>query len=313
MRWLRQVGRASVWALVLLLMSSVALAQPTPAEKDEARQHARAGQQAFAKGDFVEAITRFEAAEAIIHAPPHLLFIARSKRELGKLAAAYVVYQQLVKEDLGSGAPAPFLRAQKEGNAELEALEPQLGRLFIEVSGTSDATIELDGEVSTTGTVIVDPGEHEVTARAAGYVTAVEKITVHAGGSPTRVTLKLSPIVPEGEQPEAPPPPEDDGFELMPILPWAVIGLGGAVLLVGAITGGVATAKVSDIRDQCPESPCSPVLADDKESATTFATASTVSFIVGGIIAAGGVSWLLVNILTTDDELGGHVTIRGTF
>lgn len=299
--------------LMLLLVSSAALAQSSPADKDEARKQARAGQEAFAKGDFSEAIARFEAAEAIIHAPPHLLFIARAKRELGKLAAAYAVYQRLVKEDLGSNAPGPFVRAQKEGNTELEALEPRLGRLFIDVSGTSGATIQLDGEPTAPGTVIVDPGEHEVTASAEGYVTAVEKVMVNAGGSPTRISLKLVAVERETGPVEPPPPVEDDDFEIMPILPWAVIGLGGAVLLIGAITGGVATAKVSDIRDQCPESPCSPVLADDKESATTFATASTVSFIIGGIIAAGGVSWLLVNVLTTDDELGGHVTIRGTF
>jgi hypothetical protein len=160
----------------------------------------------------------------------------------------------------------------------------------------------------------VDPGELEVVATADGYYPARETVTVSAGGSPAKVTLTLLPIAETPhDEPPAPPPVEEGEFEILPILPWAVIGLGAAGLAVGAITGGVATAKVGDIRDQCPQSPCPADLADDKDSAITFATVSTVTFIVGGLIAAGGVTWLLIDVMSTEEEVGGNLTFRGSF
>lgn len=308
-----------MWRLLGILVASLMLVVAgTPAlaqgNKDTARKHFREGHAAFKKGDFEAALTSFETAEEHFHAPPHLLFIARTKVKLGKLAEAYDVYKRLVDEELAPTAPGPFKRAQTEGRADLEKLEPQLGRIFVEVTGASDATITIDGRPVTDGSVVVDPGKYEVVASADGYDPATESVEV-TPGAPTRVTMKLTVVLPkEPPKPQAPIADADDGeLDLMEILPWAVIGLGAAGLAVGAITGGMAAGKVSDIRDQCPNNPCSPALADDKDSATSLATASTVSFIVGGIIAAGGISWLLVNVTTAEDEVGGQVTIRGTF
>ncbi|MGC4065119.1 MAG: hypothetical protein QM784_10830 [Polyangiaceae bacterium] len=64
---------------------------------------------------------RFNRAEKLVHAPTHLLYIARSNVKLGYLVRAQEAYQQLIREQLGASAPQAFRDAQ--GAAERELAE----------------------------------------------------------------------------------------------------------------------------------------------------------------------------------------------
>lgn len=86
------------------------------------------------------------------------------------------------------------------------------------------------------------------------------------------------------------------------ILPWLLVGVGGAALVAGTITGLMALDKTSGIEDNCPGDICPPEydLEGERDSASSLATATDVLLIGGGLIAATGV--VLLFVLDDDTE-----------
>ena len=82
----------------------------------------------------------------------------------------------------------------------------------------------------------------------------------------------------------------------MRTLGFVALGVGGASLLTGAITGGLATSKHGEISDQCPNDECleSLMLEDDIKSFQVMGNVSTATFIVGGVLATTGLVLVLV-------------------
>ena len=94
--------------------------------------------------------------------------------------------------------------------------------------------------------------------------------------------------------PPPPPPPADDGPG---VGPWVVIGVGGAAIVAGAITGVLALGAVGDIEDECPDDVCPSdydELEEDRDDARTLVTATDFLLLGGAVVAAGGVAWLLL-------------------
>ena len=71
-------------ALAALLLAAATLASPVLAQdaKGEARQLGIEGVKAFEAGDWQGAVSRFQKAEELYHAPTHLLYIARAQVKL---------------------------------------------------------------------------------------------------------------------------------------------------------------------------------------------------------------------------------------
>ena len=101
---------------LVLLGSTVALGQ-TDLERATARDAANSGRAAFDSGQYEKAIDQFTRAEQLVHAPPHLLFLARSQAKLGKLVAAHETYLKITRETLKSNAPKAFRRCAAGGGA----------------------------------------------------------------------------------------------------------------------------------------------------------------------------------------------------
>jgi len=72
-------------------------------------------------------------------------------------------------------------------------------------------------------------------------------------------------------------------------------GVGGAGLVVGAITGIIALGKAGDLKDQCTagKSSCPPTAQSDIDSYKSVGTISTIGFIVAGVGGVAGVVLLL--------------------
>ena len=294
-----------------LLLVTAAFAQPvraqSAAERGEARKHADAGRQHFEAGELEDAIARFEQAEAIIHAPPHLLYVARAHRRAGRWLMAAEVYQKLVGEKLGANAPPPFHEALAAGAAELDDLGAKIPKLAIAVRGPASGTaqVTVDGKPASVAPFAVDPGEHRVVASADGFVDQSEQVTVAEGAGVVAVTLSLEAAA---AGPVAPPPAEAEGGDF-PIPPVVLLGAGAAFVVVGAVTGGLALGTASELRDACPSNPCpteNQSLADD---ANLLATLSTIGLVVGGLAMAGGATWLVLE-LTGGDGDGGETALR---
>jgi tetratricopeptide (TPR) repeat protein len=75
------------------------------------------------------------------------------------------------------------------------------------------------------------------------------------------------------------------------VAPYIVAGLGAAGLVAGAAFGLVANSK----HDNAASERVQQTAIDQQDSAKSLATISTISFIAGGVLLAGGVTWWLLD------------------
>jgi len=90
------------------------------------------------------------------------------------------------------------------------------------------------------------------------------------------------------KKPPPPAPPPENPHHT--IFPYVVGGVGAAGLVVGSVFGLMAISHRNDARTE----PVQQTAIDLDSKAQTQATISTVSFVVGGVLLAGGVAWWLI-------------------
>jgi hypothetical protein len=296
-------------------VGSTAHAQ-SDADRATARALAREAEDAFKKNDFGRAADLYGRADALVHAPTLLLGLGRAQAGLGKLVAAQETFARIVREGVAPGAPPAFAKALETAKEELEALAPRIPTVIIQVTGAPSATVTLDGAPVPSASLgvkrPVDPGKHVVQAKADGYAPAEATFTIAERKSET-VTLELKrtggvapvPVVappPASTPPPAEPapakPPEPADQPAAPsstrkILGWVALGVGAGGIGMGAVTGGLALGKHGKLADACTDGRCSPDQAGVITNYHTLSTLSTVGFIAGGALAAGGVILIL--------------------
>ncbi len=126
-------------------------------------------------------------------------------------------------------------------------------------------------------------------------------------------TTTPQPTKPKAIPPQAPPQTSDNSTNFTTdILPWTLIGIGGAALIAGSITGILALDKTSDIEDNCPGNVCPSDydLQSNRDSADTLSTFTDVLLIGGGIVAATGL--VLLFVLDDDDTEEQHISAMCT-
>jgi hypothetical protein len=295
----------------LLLSPNVASAQ-SKADKNEARQNAIAGRELFQAGDYAKSMQRFQAAEKLFHASAHLLYIARAQDKLGRLLDARDTYKKLVDETLSPALSPGFKKAQEKsqssGSKELTQLEGRIPKLSIAVEGPEDAMIFIDGQPAESSQE-VDPGEHEVLVTASGWDDGKQTVTIRERDS-RGVTIILQQTA---SSLETVPADQDMSGDALPIPPIIVMGVGVVGLVVGAVTGGVALSKASELNELCPSNPCASENESLKDDANTMGTVSTIGFVAGGVLLAGGGAWLIYELMASPaDEPASdeHLTLR---
>ncbi|MGK3991150.1 tetratricopeptide repeat protein [Sorangium sp. So ce136] len=255
MRFRRQLSLGLLLALALPAVPAAVMAQPvrsTEQAKAAARALADKGWEFFNAGRYEEALAAFRDAEAQVHAPPFLLYAARSCERLGRLLEARSLYQRVLDERIEASAPRAFQQAQEAARAELAALAPRIPTLQIDVPGAAPGAVELtlDGErVAPSAPVERDPGEHTLSATAPGRVPATKTIRLSEGAK-ERVTLDLAPAAAAVTAPPAGHATRDAGSDVKTA---ALIGGGvaaGALTLAGVVFTLVANGEASDARQQ---------------------------------------------------------------
>jgi hypothetical protein len=305
-------------ALCWICGSSVAAAQGQGPSKEQlraARALADAGFELFQAGEYQQSYDRFRSAEDIFHAPPHVMFMARSAAKLGRYVEARDLFASLANEELDPEAPKPFFEAKKEAAVRLEEVEAKIATLRVEVTGPQQATIAIDGTDRTAevreGPVDLDPGEHLVRATAEGFEPAEQSVSVEEGSRDNALALELTPL------PEDAPPTvgnQDQGvvMEEGPLWPAFVIGgVGVAAIGVGATMGVLAMGKASDLDAACPErDQCPPDNEGLESDARLFGNIATGMFIGGGVLAAGSVVWFILRPFGGPAETDGDAAAR---
>lgn len=306
-------ARMLVWFAFVgaTLLTSVAQAQTDDATRAAARALGYEGISDFEAGSFAAASDKLDRAYRALRAPSLGLWSARAFEKTGKLVAAAERYLEVQRLDPGSGDVAVQKQAQAEAETEHAALVARIPNVVIKVEGApaNDVTVSANGAVvpsSLMGAKFpVDPGIVTLEARH-GERMAREQVTLKEGETKT-VVFRFAAAVAQAITAPAPvatgaatPPPPDERPSEQPssgsgtrMVGFVTIGVGGAAIVAGAVTGGIAMAKRESI-EGCEGTRCPPSAAGDVGAYNDLRTISSVCFIGGAVLAATGVVLVLV-------------------
>ena len=307
----------SALALALVLGSPFAHAQGDDAKRSAARTFATDGLNAYNAGQYDKAIDLFSRAEALVHAPPHQLYIARASVKVGKLVHAKELYVKMTREDLGAGAPKAFADAQASAATELAEIELRIPKLTITVAGAGAAAAKVTmDDVEVPSALIgapqpADPGPHVLRATATGWLPAEVKLTLAEKASESAaITIdQRAPVEPVATKHETKTGPS--GFRK--VAPFIAFGVGAAGLAVGTIflfknRGDRDDADAICVNGRCPTTRRAEVEDLDK-SADQAQTFSMIGYGVGAIgVVAGAVLLVLNGSSSSESETGATVT-----
>jgi hypothetical protein len=307
----RSFAIAVACVLMSALVSEPALADPTASEKETARTLVREGRLKRRKGDLHAALEDFAAAHAIMVVPTTGLELGKTQVKAGKLVEALDTLLSVTRITPSPREPRAFRRARAEAKKLSAELGPRIPALRVRVSGSAanGASVRIDDTAvvpeSIGAPMKLNPGSHTVVA------TSVD-------GDEQTVTVELM----EGDEREVTlqldaPPPADDAVasetQTNPLV-YAGFAVGGAGLIVGAVTGALAIDKYGEVAPQCPAGQCPPETHDDIDAGTTLGTVSTVGFIVGGVGLAAGIVGIFLPLESGTDagEEGAEAEVEDT-
>lgn len=308
-------------ALIAVLVATVNLAgtashaqDSSDRERAATRQLGIDGLKLYQAGDYAAALEQFQRAHELVGLTTSGLWTARCLAKLGRLVEAAERYLEVTRMTLPADARPKHVDAQREARQEREELLPRIPKVTLRVLGPNETVVaQLDGKAVPSALLgvsqPVDPGSHHFEA-AAGQAQAEERFSV-AVGDERDVVLRLhlasgAPLTgsppPKGGSAPPPPPTDHDGAgadggsagpNAQGTIGWIAVGLGGAGVILGAITGGLAADKHSSLSDHCPDGRCAPEWHDDVDAYDTLRPISSVGLIAGGVLLATGLTLVL--------------------
>lgn len=259
------------------------------------------GRELMQSGRVEQACEKFAESQRLDPGLGTLLNLASCNEALGKLATAWGQYRQALAEAAQSHA----LERRRFAKQRVDALEPRLPRLVVEVPKTARAQqlqITLDGVVLGDAAwgvpTPVDPGARIIQVSAPGRRTWTRRLELREG---QRAHAKVPALE------LAPPPPRNTdsgaaGAGAESLLAWSALGLGGASLGIGAFFGIRGLQRNGQSQDLCPTATtCSPRGAELSSQATADARIANWTLGAGALFVATGVVLLLTG--QGDDEV----------
>lgn len=276
-----------------------------------ARTLVNEGAAEYAAGKYEASLKKFSEALEVAKVPTVAVWAAQANEKLGKLVSAAELYEQALlmqPNDLWVG------NAQEEAQAKardtLTRLRPRIPTVKIQVEGQSagDLEITIDSVRVPSSLLLLerplDPGAHTIAARQ-GNKSASQSVTLAESQKQT-VTLQLAetgaiePAVASSSVMTAPPPEgtaHGSNTKWQRTVGWVGIGVGAAGVAFGATMGILAGIERSSLHDDgCSANTCPGSSYKSRiDSYNSMRTLSTVGFVVGGVAAAAGVTFLLTS------------------
>jgi hypothetical protein len=278
--------RALAFALALsLALPSVAIAEPTSAQLQEARKLFQAGLEKEEKGDWTGALALFRRvaevkANHIVHF--HVALCLEKTGRLVEAMAEFAVAKTMAEREGGTDADLTMANAKKH----VDALRARTPSVLVVVEG---ASVFVDGtkieNALVSSPIPLDPGEHRVEVRADGKKPFETKVNLVDGvTAPVKVEPVLEPLPEKKPQPIAPivteAPPDRTG---------AWIATGGAVAaLAGAgVFFALRGSTLSELDGACDgnRAQCDPGKRDLESRGKTYTIVGDVLLGVGALAA----------------------------
>jgi hypothetical protein len=294
--------------LLLGLFAALATSLPSVAHASGADDKAAAqvlfdqGRKLMDQKRYAEACPKLESSQRLDPGAGTLLNLAACYDKNGQSASAWVTYT-----DAATASQDRHPDWAQRANDRAKALFPTLSRLTIEIPSPPEGVeVKRDGKTLDSGSygvaMPVDPGHHVVDVTAPSKKPFHKELDVAGQAAQESVVVTL----------EAVPVQQTAHVELQPVqhtetrntgrgnglriagLTTAGVGLAGVV--VGAIFGGMAIGSKNSAAPNCTSdfTVCNATGKASVDDAFTFATVSTVSFIVGGIAFAAGLTLFFV-------------------
>jgi tetratricopeptide (TPR) repeat protein len=286
----------------LFLFVSAALWASLASAQNEAPSYEKLVTEAvseFSRGNFVEARTLFALAH---ERQPN----ARTYRGLGIVEyelREYVIAVQHFEAALADTRKKLSTQQRAEVQTLLDRARRFIGRFRLRVQ-PADATLSLDGravETDADGTLLLNPGNYRLLARAPGHAEEALRLAVR-GGESEELSVALSPLPDAEERVPAPAlmpaqvspdrpvaePADEDGGSGPPAAAIVSLAVGAAGLTTFAVAGALALAKDAELEK------CSPNCGKDEvDQQRTFMIVADVGLAIGVVGAAvGAVLWL---------------------
>jgi len=306
----KHLGAALVLVGLLGAINTRSAFAVTDAERAAARTIGYQGLDAYKQGNYPLALEKFSRAYEVLKVPTLGLWTARALAKQGRLVEAAERYLELTRIEISGGDEQLQHQAQATAAKERQALMPRIAGLTIQLRGVKpeQAQITLDGKEVPSAFVgeqqPVDPGEHQIKVQAGDQ--EVEKSATLGEGDKQVLVIELEPIAATAESPGKPAPMsgvskgnrgepgEPGGRPWQKTATWISLGVGGAGLILGSVTGVMALGKRKSLDDSgCVNHVCPDDQQDNVDSYNRLRTFSTVGFIAGGVgLAAAGTLFL---------------------
>jgi len=299
------------------------------AKREQARALTREGRRLIREGDNDAGIAKLEEAVELAPLSSIALAAADIMVDGGHHADAVEMYRKAASMDIPDSIPTRDRpteeHAKEEAAKKIDPLLETTPKVRIQVLGLAPEQVTIDGKphdlASLDQDLFLDPGVHVIAAKA-GNITAEKSVSAELGKK-LDVTLKLEEPVqnvsPPLEQPPPAPATPDNAPETgasastLDIFGWVAVGLGAGALGAMAGTWIAASRTASNLEDDCVDGLCPPSRLgpegiDDLDRYHTLRETTIVLGVVGGVLAATGVT-LLITSSSDDDESGSEVSL----
>ena len=295
-----QHQRSAITLLILAAGVTPAVARAQGSAVADAEALFRLGHQLYEEKRYVEACPKFQESFRLDPATGSLLALAACHEAEGKLASAWAEYNETAARARKDGRTDRADAAQQR----VAVLEPKLARVTIVLApGAAEIpglVVKRDGVLLGPGAygapLPVDRGQHTIEASAPGYEPWAGRGAL-ADGASESVTIPRLTELPRGAAAAKPEGAvaKSDGPPLRAI--GIATGIGGLVAIgIGSYFGLHAISKNNESTENgnCVVDACSNAGTLVRRDAISAGNTSTVLFVVGGALVAGGVALFLL-------------------
>jgi len=313
--------RTLLLALALAASAAPSFAQPKPAPpiSDAAKQYFKAGVDFLHDPDgarYEDAYRSFKLAYAATPSWKILGNLGLSAMKLERVGEAIDAYEKYLAEsgsEIDAAERAQIERDLRLLKASAATVALTAGPADVNVTDErqrANGTMAVNGYVIPAGktiTVLMQAGRHAMLAR---HGAAEERWDVElTAGTTTRRTFGAAPTAgvastaapgptppKPSAQPPADPPPVEPAPHKSTLKTAGVItmGVGGAMILGGVITGLMGKSKLSQLESDCPNKRCTADKQGDADSIASLQTTTNVLWIGGAVVAGAGAAMFFV-------------------